>query len=319
MDPTPLNVPLSPDATALERSRDRRSPTNPWTGFLALLLACVLWGSSYVVIQSNLDTLTPSVMLLVRFALATAVVLPWIGPRLGRSLPGWELGLWMLLGYGSQTVALLYTTASRSAFISSLYVVLVPLLIGLGGQRVGRRIWGAALLAFGGMGLLSFDGSPPNVGDLWSLGTAIIWSFYICRLEPYARRYDPMLLTFSQGVVMGGGSLLWAIAGGDLIATDWGQVRWGELLYLGAIVTAGSTWLQSFGQRTVNAATAGITYTLEPVFASLFAGWIFGEWFGPQGMVGAALVAIASALGQLPRSRRPTDDPGETGKPKKSP
>lgn len=295
MDPIDLDSPTTPGAP---RDRDRRSPTNPWTGFMALLIACILWGSSYVVVQSSLETLSPSVVLLVRFGLATAAVLPWMATRLGRSLPGWELGLWLLMGYGSQTVAMLYTTAARSAFISALYVVLVPLLTGLGGQRVGRRVWVAALLAFGGVGLLSFDGSPPNAGDWWSLGTAIVWSFYICRLEPYARRYDPFILTFSQGFVMCGGSLLWAIAGGDLVNTDWGQVRWDELLYLGVCVTTGSTWLQSFGQRTVTATTAGITYALEPAFAALFAGVLLGEWFGPMGMGGAALVAIASVLGQ---------------------
>ena len=88
------------------------------------------------------------------FLLASLFFLPWAF-RLPKGVwgPGMELAFWLLLGYASQAIGLMHTSASRSAFITALNVVLVPLILGLVGRRLGG-VWLAALLAFLGVGLV---------------------------------------------------------------------------------------------------------------------------------------------------------------------
>lgn len=83
------------------------------------------------------------------------------------------------MGYATQAIGLQYTSVSRSAFITALNVALVPLLLSLAGRKPGR-LWTAALLAFLGVGLLSYDPNQPplNPGDLWTLSTAFTYALF---------------------------------------------------------------------------------------------------------------------------------------------
>jgi len=260
------------------------------------------------VVKSSLGSVSASVLLLVRFAIATVALVPallWVGWPQGADrqratmLGGLELGGWMALGYIAHTIALQYTTAGRSAFITALYVVIVPLLMGLVGQRVAPKVWLATAIATTGVVLLSYDGAPPNLGDLWSIGTAITWSFYIWRMEAYAARADVLWLSLIQLAIVTIAAALW-VTGAGTWAIDWGQIPWLDLVYLGSFATAGTAWLQAIGQRSVAAPVAAILYTLEPVWAAIMAAVWLGERLGWRGLSGAALVAGACLVCQLP-------------------
>lgn len=149
------------------------------------------------------------------------------------------------------------------------------------------------------MVLLSYDGAPPNLGDLWSVGTAITWSFYIWRMEAYAARAEVLWLSLIQLAIVATTAALWVTLAGTW-TIDWGQIPWLDLVYLGSFATAGTAWLQAIGQRSVAAPVAAILYTLEPVWAALMAAVWLGERLGWRGLSGAALVAGACLLCQLP-------------------
>lgn len=169
-------------------------------GLFALNLPTFLWGTTFVVVKGAVGEMAPSLLVFLRFLLASLFFLPWAG-RLPRGVwgPGMELAFWLLLGYASQAIGLMYTTASRSAFITALNVVLVPLILGLAGRSLGG-VWVAALLAFLGVGFLSYDPRQPplNAGDFWTLLTALTYALYIVRLEVHAKAFPSLPLTAVQ-------------------------------------------------------------------------------------------------------------------------
>lgn len=271
-------------------------------GIFYLNLATLFWGSTFVLVKDSLQTLGPGQINFVRFAIATLVFVPFLFRRDARLWwAGLELGAVLFLAYLTQTVGLQYTTASRSAFITTLYVVALPMLLGVLGHRLGWPIWLAAGLAIGGVGLLSYDGSPPNPGDLWTLGTALAYAVYIWRLELFARRFPTLPLTGLQMLTVALLSLAWML---------WEEPRWPthfpyfSLLYLGLVASALCIWLQALGQRRVLAPQAAIIFTLEPVYAAAFAYVLLGERLGLQGWVGASLIVSATLISQL-RSPKP--------------
>ncbi len=272
-------------------------------GLLYLNLATLFWGSTFVLVKDGLQTLGPGKINFVRFAIATLVFVPFLfrrDPRLWRA--GLELGAVLFVAYLTQTIGLQYTTASRSAFITTLYVVALPLLLGILGHRLGWPIWLAAGLAVGGVGLLSYDGSPPNLGDAWTLGTALSYALYIWRLEGFAQRFPALPLTGIQMLTVTLLSLFWMLWEGP----GWNAEGFPylSLLYLGLVASALCIWLQALGQRQVPAPQAAVIFTLEPVYAAAFAYVLLGERLGLQGMLGAALIIAATLISQL-RSAKP--------------
>ncbi|AFV76901.1 putative permease, DMT superfamily [Thermus oshimai JL-2] len=264
-------------------------------GLLALNLLTLLWGTTFVVVKGAVGEMAPSLLVFLRFLVASLFFLP-IALRLPKGVwgAGLELSFWLLLGYASQAVGLLHTSASRSAFITALNVVLVPLLLGLVGRRLGLPVWLSALLALLGVGLLSYDPKQPplNVGDLWTLLTALTYALYIVRLEVYAKAFPSLPLTAVQVLGTTLLALLWVLWEGPALH----GVPWGAVLYLGVVATALTTWLQTWGQRYVPAPQAAVLYTLEPVWATLFAFLLLGERLGPSGALGALLVVLATLL-----------------------
>jgi drug/metabolite transporter (DMT)-like permease len=294
---------------------DSRSPRH-WRGVLILLFVTALWGTTFVVIKQAVGTMSPSVLILGRFGLAAVVLTPFALRARGRPVwfAGFQLGLWLWLGYVTQAQGLVYTTASRSAFITAVSVVLVPVVAGLLGRRFGWPTWASAGLAFAGVALLSYDGTPPNIGDAWTLVTAITYAAYIVRLEAYAHRFKPMELTATQiwGVVPF--ALAWVAVDTWAGSVSWSLGAagpWAAVVYLALVATVLTTWLMTVGQREVIAPEAAVIYSTEPLWASLFAFVLLGERFGPRGVVGAGLILTALIVSQIPELSRNAMPRGE--------
>jgi drug/metabolite transporter (DMT)-like permease len=277
--------------------------SNRLQGSLTLILVTVLWGSTFVVIKGAIAQIDPLWLLLIRFSVAGLCFLPWLRLRPLCLLAGLELGFWLVLGYGTQTIGLLFTTASRSAFISALSVVVLALLMACSGQVINRLLWISAFLALGGVGLLSYDGSSPNWGDVWSLGMALSYAIYLWRLEHYCQQ-DVSVNTLAAAQLWGAaaiaGLLVWLNPLQTSLDLSVETLPWSELLYLGLITTALTTWLQTWGQQWVSALEAAIIFTLEPVWGACFAYLGLSEQLGLQGWLGAGLILGGTLLSQLP-------------------
>ena len=281
-------------------------------GVVLLSLVTLLWGTTFLITQvlvaGDKPALPPSLLILYRFLASALVFTPFLLVGIGNRrlwLAGLELGFWLWCGFASQTVGLAYTTVGRSAFITSLHVVLVPALVAMTGKRVAGVVWVAAALALSGTAVLSYDRAPPNLGDLWTLVTAVTYAVYILRLEPLAGRFGALPLTAVQLWVVAALSAVWVAAEGHRVTVmDWKPVA--AVLYLALVTTALTTWLQAIGQRTVPAAQAALLYTLEPVWAVAFAWLVVREGLGVRGWVGAAAILAGAVISQLPALRRRT-------------
>lgn len=264
-------------------------------GIFILTLTTFIWGTTFVVTKEALVGFSPAALIFARFLVAGLVFLPFV--RSGQKLwfAATELGVWLWLGFATQTIGLRYTTVSRSAFITALHVIFVPALVGWLGRRSRPMVWVAAGIAVVGVGLLSHDGSPPNRGDLWTLACAVCWALYITRLETFTARLPSLTLTAAHVWVVVVLSAIWVGVSRQPI----GPIPWKAILYLGLAATAATTWFQTMGQKWVPAPQAAVLYCLEPVWAALFGWIILHETLGPLGWAGAALILLAATLTQV--------------------
>jgi len=283
-------------------------------GILLLVLVTGIWGSTFAVVKTLTETLEPQVLIAWRFLIGTLATLPllllWKQPAPSDAQPGspapaprslWKDGLlvgaWLIVGYGTQTIALQTTSANRAAFITALSVVLVPLWQALVARRpLGASLWAAAALAVVGLGLLSWEGGALVIGDAWALGCAVSYAGFILTLERTARHHAALPFTLMQLASVTVLAWLWALLSGAALWPP--AAQWSGLLYLGIIATTVTTLLQTVGQRWVNAAEASIIYALEPVTASFFSFVLIGERVGLRGLSGGALVVLATLLSQ---------------------
>ena len=135
---------------------------------LGLLSTTVVWGSAFVFMKNTLDVITPMYLLAFRFTIAAAFLFAALLPKIRKLRAGdWKagalLGFWLTASYVTQTYGLNYTTASNNAFLTTIYVIIVPFLhVAFNKARLHRAHLVAAAAAFGGIALLSlnFGGDP---------------------------------------------------------------------------------------------------------------------------------------------------------------
>ena len=130
---------------------------------LALIAVTAIWGSTFIMVQASLAAVSPLIFIALRFGLAAAVLALLYRPRITRAaaIPGIVVGLFLFGGYAFQTIGLQFTTASKSAFLTSLSVPMVPLAAALVYRKVPRRFELLGVLAASaGMVLLTLPQGP---------------------------------------------------------------------------------------------------------------------------------------------------------------
>lgn len=150
--------------------------SDKFKGSFLLLLAALIWGSSFIVMKSAVDFLTPNVLLFVRFTLATLVMIimfyKYIKDTCIRDLKGGAItGTCLFLAYLIQTLGLTMTTPGKNAFLTAIYCAIVPFLVWLFyHKRPDNYNFVAALLCVSGVALVSLDGDlTMNTGDLLTI------------------------------------------------------------------------------------------------------------------------------------------------------
>lgn len=268
-----------------------------------LLLAALIWGTAFV--PQRIIGQQGSVHLFnaARFLLATGLL--WAGLRfhpLGkRDFWRWALlsGLFLFAGSALQQAGLQYTTAGNAGFITSLYTVLVPVLLFLAWKEKPSLLTAAAvLLAVLGAYLLSTGGTfAARRGDILVLVGAFFWAGHVVLIGRFAVNYDPLPFAIAQFLVTGlislAVGLLWewpvTFQPGTFAVT---------VLYTGIFSVGIAYTLQVWGQRHAPPTDAALILSLESVFAAL-SGWlILGEYLRPVQIVGCALIFIAVIISQ---------------------
>ncbi len=274
-----------------------------------------MWGSTFVLVKQSLAFTTPFMFMTLRFALALGIITAVVAPRLRaltrRELAGGLLtGGALFFGFAFQTWGLVSTTASKSAFITGLNVVLVPFLLwGLGHQHLRAKRWVAAGLATLGLLLLTnpLGAAGVNRGDLLTLGCAVAFAGHIIFLSRYAPSTDTLRYFWVQLIAVTGLAGLATLGTGVLTGTGWYLIPapplWWGLGVTGVAATALAFWGMTWAQRHLSPTRAALILTSEPVFGALFAVAIAGESLTPAAWLGGALIVVVigwSELGATP-------------------
>ena len=278
----------------------------PYRYPLILLLVTLVWGMTFPVLKVATGVLSGVEITTLRFCIAAACMLPFV---CGIALAAWRDGFWLgalaLFSMAAQAYGLQFIASNRSAFLTSLNVLMVPLLGCLLGGRPGWLIFVAAALACLGIGMMSYDGEAHLVADVATLLAALAYAVYTKGMSARARRHNAVHLASAQVWCMAAMGLVWMLLdSGPARVLSLPEVISLEvllgLLFLGALASAATFFLQALAQTHVSAEQAAIIYAMEPVFAALF-GWIYlAEMMTPMAQLGALVVVFAVVLSQRP-------------------
>lgn len=289
-----------------------------------LLLAAFIWGTTFVAQRKGMDHIGPMTYNALRFLLGSITLMPLIylrrnardlprSPTRGLLIWGSVLaGLALFGGASLQQIGLLYTTAGKAGFITSLYVVLVPVIGLFLGHRHGLSLWIGIGLAVAGLYFLTVTESfTMGRGDLLVLIGALFWAIHVLWIGHMARRASALRIACIQFATCSAASFLAALLTEEIAMTDIRQaaipIAYGGVLSAGVAFT-----LQVFCQRTSPPSHAAIIMSLETVFAALAGVVMLGEHLSLRDVAGCTLMFIGLLVVQVPPLLGPGPDRSES-------
>ena len=273
-------------------------------GELLLLLLTVIWGTTFITTRTALEGVSPFMLLGLRFSIGFAVLFVIFFRRMLRITrldlwAGFVLGVIFFAGNAFQTTGLMYTSAGVSGFITAMSVVMVPPIAAVVLRERPRpsAIIGI-LLATTGLALLSLNESLTiGLGDILTLGCAVAFAFHIVYTTKYGLQTEPTVMVAVQLGISAVAAFAFAAFTHTLQAPSTEALL--AATYLGFAATAFAFVLQVYGQRKTTATRAALIFTMEPVFAALFAYMIAGEVLTPRGLVGCVLIMVGMLASEL--------------------
>lgn len=275
--------------------------------FAALLLIATtfFWGVTFTVVKDAVARVDMFVFLSQRFILAALLMI--IPGLLFRGRPdrstiraGMILGIALFSAYAFQTAALLYTTASNTAFLTGLNVVFVPLIAAaVMGQRVSGAVCLGAGLAAAGLFLLCTGGQfAVNRGDLLGFICSIATAAHIILTGRYAARHDVYWITATQLTTIAVASTIGAtLTGQDF--TVYHPFLLVPVVVCALFATVFAFLVQTAMQRHIPASQTALIFCLEPVFGAGYAYFAAGEKLTLTALSGAVLILAGMLLAEL--------------------
>ncbi len=246
---------------------------------------------------------SPFAFLSLRFLLAGALL--WLvfarrGVAREAIVPGAVLGAFLFGGYAFQTWGLLYTSPSKSAFITGSSVVWVPALLLVRGAKLRKASFAGGLLGLAGIYLLVMPSGIASVnrGDVLTLAGAVSFALHIMLVGDYTRRHSFAHLVPVQIAVAGLlATVAWPIE--PLHRLHWTSGLAGAILITAVLATALAFTVQNWAQQFTAPSHTAIIFALEPVFAALTAWVVMDERLGGKAFAGAALVLAGMIVSEL--------------------
>lgn len=259
-------------------------------------MCTVIWGGTFVILKDGLNNISPILFVALRFSLSALIFLPGFFLAYGkihyRSLrAGGFLGILMFAGFALQTSGLEETSASRSAFITQMLVVFTPMFqfFFLRKSFEGGSIVGVIIVVLGLFLLTSPDASMLNRGDWATFLSALAFAAYIVALDYYTRHYDLSVLMFMQTLATAVLSWITSLLF-EKIRLSYQPELILSLLYLSPVATNIIIYIQNRYQKETTPTRAALIFTMEPVWASLFAIVFLREFMNLRELTGAGLM-----------------------------
>ncbi len=294
--------------------------SKPVQADLALILVTFIWGSTFTVVKQALAYASPILFVALRFWLATLVIVAFMPGQIlkisGKTFRrGCVLSFVLVGGFVSQTIGLRTTNPSYSAFITSLSVLLVPLLgFLIFHHRPRPQTIAGVILATIGLFLLLAHLSEMTMhsGDFLTLICAVLFGFQILFLGRFVSTSDYRQLMVLQ---ISGTAILSSVAAPffeePFIIWNSGLVM--ALSVTGVLATAFALYVQARAQTLTTANHAALIFSLEPFFAALFAFWILDQVLTLREWVGGLLVLAGILVSELQFPSLLTRAQGESG------
>ncbi|QER38366.1 DMT family transporter [Acinetobacter suaedae] len=280
--------------------------SNSYLPQMALILITVIWGGTFLAVQYALNFSTPMFFVGCRFAVAAFAILlislkSMTGLTLKETFAGTAIGVMIAIGYGTQTIGLQSILSSESAFLTALYVPLVPILMWIIFQkRPSLMTWIGTALAFIGLVLLTGNGFSSitlSYGQVLTLICAFVIALEIILIGFFAGKVNLRRVTVVQLIVASVLSFACMPLVGEhqLPAFSW------PLVFIAVGLGLASALIQfvmNWAQKMVDPTRAAIIYAGEPVWAGLF-GRIAGERLPLLALFGGLLVVLGVLVSEL--------------------
>lgn len=273
-----------------------------------LILTAAIWGFAFVVVKDSVDTIPPVYMVSIRYTIA-AVLLGFVlisqFKKLNRYywIHGSVTGLMLALGYITQTIGCKYTTAGKNAFLTTIYVILIPLISWpLNKKRPHFVVFLSAVMALVGIGLLALRNEGGvlgfNVGDILTLICGLFYALHIIFTAKFSQDKNPVILTWIQFIVAAVFS--WAVSplidGSFSVALLKSSRVIFSMLYLGIFSSLVAFLLQNICLKYMESSLASLFLSLESVFGVIFSTIFLRERMTLVMIIGCVLIFAAITI-----------------------
>ena len=268
-----------------------------------IILATIIWGSSFVVMKNSVDVLPTFWLLAIRFS-ASAIVLAivffprWKVCDRHYLIGGTVMGFCLFVAYAFQTFGLAGTTPGKNAFFTAVYCVIVPFLYwAIARRRPDRFNVLAAFLCIGGIALVSITGdnaSAFNFGDVLTLIGGFFFACHIVAVAKFSEGRDIFILTALQFASFAVFSWIGVAVTRTPVSPEvFDQSLIFGLAYLVIFASCGALLFQNIGQKYTAPATAAVLLSLEAPFGVVFSILLADERPTPLMFLGFALIFLA--------------------------
>ena len=270
----------------------------------ALVMATLIWGTSFVIIKDTVGLISPNYLMALRFTGACILLACVFFKRLKKInlrtiWHGAVVGVFLYLAYYWQTVGIMYTTPGKNAFLTAIYCVLVPFMTWVvKGSRPDRWNIVAAVMCMVGIGLISLNGEfKMGKGDFFTIIGGFFFACHMVAVSKLGEGRDPIVMTILQFV--SAGICFWVttfIKDGVPSAVNVDVIP--SVIYLCLFCTAAALLLQNFGQKHTLPSSAALILSLESVFGTAFSAIMGRESLSLRMLSGFALIFFAIVVSE---------------------
>ncbi len=301
---------------------------------ILLLITALIWGTGFVAQSKGADAMAPFSFTAFRYLLAFLSLLPVaivFNKKAKKTasdndvealdncidkekqqkqskmllIAGSATGVALFVATALQQYAMAFTTAAKAGFITTLYVVLVPVFGIFLGRKIRPFIWFCVFLAIFGLYLLSIKPGTFSIGrgDFFVLLCAIAFTFHIMLIDHFAPKVDGMMLSCFQFIVVSLFGFIAMLLFETLTLTALLEALV-PLVYSGVLCSAVAYTCQILGQRDADPTIASLMLSLESVFAAIAGALILGESMSARELAGCTIMFIAIICAQLPAKKK---------------
>ena len=289
-------------------------------GSLLLVLATLIWGSTFVAQSTGMDHIDPFTFLAIRNIMGAVFLFllsfitdrfikdgksakeRWMDPKLWKA--AFLCGTPLFVAAGLQQMGIVSTDPGKSGFLTAMYIVFVPILGIFLKRKPSKWIPVSVVLGVVGLYFLSCVGvTSISASDLLLIGCAIVYAIQILCVDLFGLELDSVRLNCLCCAIT---FVLASIVTAFTETPTWEAVNscWGSLLYAGILSSGIAFTLQMAGQKHVEPSTASLLMSLESVFA-VISGWlVLGDLLSTYETIGCILIFIAIILSQIPDKKR---------------